>query len=210
MQMIKDPAALWSYLTEVKNLKPYSVRTYFTRVGEFADFLVINNHLAGSNPVKDWIAGNANLFRGSYVPRKPTVSSVSDAMSAINQMTDQAARAKAIQLLATGMRYTESTTLDEHGEVLGKGRRRRAVPLAQRFKDHGFDLTYSSFYKKLKKVGLTPHMLRKICATQHVKNGAKEADLMAIFGWTTPAMAAVYVQAWQQDRLADKMMEEFT
>ena len=50
------------------------------------------------------------------------------------------------------------------------------------------------------------HGLRKAGATIAAENGATEHQLMAIFGWTTPAMAAVYTRAANRKRLAGEMM----
>jgi hypothetical protein len=38
------------------------------------------------------------------------------------------------------------------------------------------------------------HGLRKVAATRAAENGATEFELMAIFGWTDPKMAAHYVR----------------
>jgi integrase len=52
----------------------------------------------------------------------------------------------------------------------------------------------------------TAHGLRKAGATRAAENGATEYQLMAIFGWLDPEMAATYVKAANRKRLADAGM----
>jgi hypothetical protein len=44
-------------------------------------------------------------------------------------------------------------------------------------------------------------VLRKVAATRAAENGATEFELMAIFGWTDPKIAAPYVKAVNRTRL---------
>ena len=46
------------------------------------------------------------------------------------------------------------------------------------------------------------HGLRKIGATLAAENGASEMQLMALFGWTDPAMARIYTRSAEAKRLA--------
>jgi integrase len=50
------------------------------------------------------------------------------------------------------------------------------------------------------------HGLRKAGATIAAENGATEHQLMAMYGWTTPGMAAVYTRAANRKRLAGETM----
>jgi integrase len=50
------------------------------------------------------------------------------------------------------------------------------------------------------------HGLRKVAATRAAENRATEFELMAIFGWTDPKMAAHYVRAANRKRLAAQAM----
>ncbi len=50
------------------------------------------------------------------------------------------------------------------------------------------------------------HGLRKVAATRAAEHGATEFELMAIFGWTDPKMAAHYVKAANRKRLAAQAM----
>ncbi len=50
------------------------------------------------------------------------------------------------------------------------------------------------------------HDLRKVAATRAAENGATEFELMAIFGWTDPKVAAHYVKTANRKRLAAQGM----
>jgi integrase len=52
------------------------------------------------------------------------------------------------------------------------------------------------------------HGVRKIAATTAANNGATEFELMAIFGWTDPKMAAHYVKTANRKRLAAQAMQK--
>ena len=54
------------------------------------------------------------------------------------------------------------------------------------------------------------HGVRKIAATRAADAGATEAELMAIFGWTDPKMAALYTRTANRKRLADQAMEKLS
>jgi integrase len=59
---------------------------------------------------------------------------------------------------------------------------------------------------KLAGVPGSAHGVRKIAATRAADNGATEAQLMAIFGWTDPKMAAHYTKTANRKRLAAEAM----
>jgi integrase len=50
--------------------------------------------------------------------------------------------------------------------------------------------------------GKSAHGLRKVGATRAAENGATVSQLMALFGWTDPQMAALYTKAADRKRLA--------
>jgi integrase len=53
------------------------------------------------------------------------------------------------------------------------------------------------------------HGLRKLAATIVAENGASEAQLMALFGWTDPAMARLYTRKANRARLAREAAAKF-
>ncbi len=77
---------------------------------------------------------------------------------------------------------------------------------------NGRPLTKESFGNEFKaacKAAGVPgsaHGVRKIAATRAADAGATEAELMAIFGWTDPKMAALYTRTANRKRLAAQAM----
>jgi integrase len=209
LTMLQEPATLLKYLQEERKLKPYSLKTTWTRAGEFAQFLIEAGVLPQPNKVKEFKRQNALLFKYTYEPKRLEESlTFEEAHRRIETIEDLGLREKAKQLLYTGLRYEESTTLDAEGRVTGKGGLKRDA--LQTYSD--FDPkrvqegeSYFRLYRALKKIGLTPHALRKLCATFLAENGAQEADLMQAMGWRSSAMATVYVQARKKKELVEKL-----
>jgi integrase len=81
---------------------------------------------------------------------------------------------------------------------------------------NGRPLTKESFGNEFKaacKAAGVPgsaHGVRKIAATRAADAGATEAELMAIFGWTDPKMAALYTRTANRKRLAARAMEKLS
>jgi integrase len=79
---------------------------------------------------------------------------------------------------------------------------------------NGRPLTKESFGNEFKaackEAGVpgSAHGVRKIAATRAAEAGATEAELMAIFGWTDPKMAAHYTRTANRKRLAAQAMEK--
>jgi integrase len=82
--------------------------------------------------------------------------------------------------------------------------------------ENGRPLTKESFGNLFKDacrsagVSGSAHRVRKIAATRAADAGATEAQLMAIFGWTDPKMAAHYTRSANRKRLAADAMEKLT
>jgi integrase len=74
------------------------------------------------------------------------------------------------------------------------------------FSSNGFG---NWFRKRCNEAGLprcTSHGLRKAGAVCAAENGATEKQIMAIFGWTSPQIAALYVKKADQKKLAKDAM----
>src|SRR6185369_6020071 len=54
------------------------------------------------------------------------------------------------------------------------------------------------------------HGVRKLAATRMANNGATEKQLMAVFGWTDPKMAAHYTRTANRRHLAAQSIEKLT
>ncbi|MFZ3326332.1 MAG: tyrosine-type recombinase/integrase [Methylocella sp.] len=78
---------------------------------------------------------------------------------------------------------------------------------------HGKPFTTAGFGNRMRKwcdaAGLkdcSAHGLRKAGACIAAENGATEAQLMAIFGWSDPDMAVLYTKKARQKRIAGDAM----
>ncbi len=203
---LKSGQVLYDYLVNDRKLKPYTVKNLFTRVADLVEFAIRKGVLpvADGNSVRSFIEEHANKFKNVYVPKTVAIS-FDEAMQRIEQIKDEDSRDKAYELLFTGMRVSESLTLDGEHKVETKGGGHRDVPLARGQEAVEYTKNRTTLYRHLKKVGLTPHMLRKLCATQLVEDGAQEADLMKAMGWRSSQMASIYVQARRIGDLKKKM-----
>jgi integrase len=80
--------------------------------------------------------------------------------------------------------------------------------------ENGRPLTKESFGNEFreacKKAGVpgSAHGVRKLAATRMANNGATEAQLMAVFGWTDSKMAAHYTRTANRRLLAAQSIEK--
>jgi integrase len=67
------------------------------------------------------------------------------------------------------------------------------------------------FSERCRAIGLdrSAHGLRKAATRRYVEAGATTAQLMAIFGWTTIAMAEKYMRMFDREKAALKAMDDF-
>lgn len=203
-QLDGNPETLWSYLT--KNQGAYTRVTTWTRVSKFWDWLQEGKGDGQRNPYSDWRKRNARSFRHTYV-RRPAQITFSDAKARLKRLSDPAARKKALELLFSGMRLTESGTY-ENGVVVGKGGKRREVLSMPHVEGPAFDKSDMTFRRRLHAVGLKPHDLRKILANHlHKKGGLTEFDLCETFGWEDIDTARSYISAVKRDKRKEKIWE---
>lgn len=188
-----NPEVLWK---AIESKGAYTRTTIWTRVVSFYDFLLESEYVTGINPYRKWRNQNAKQFKNVYTKETPKIS-YNEAKQKILKIQDQETREKALQLLNAGLRWGESFTLQD-GRVIGKGNKARKV-FAEEVK---YGKSYSYFLKQLRQVGLKPHTLRKIRATDLARKGLKEADLCAIFGWNSFQTASSYIAPLNDDELA--------
>ena len=105
-------------------------------------------------------------------------------------------RSMALGMLQTGVRISEAYNVRD-GKVKGKGGKRRTV-----FGTIEKTAPKATFWRHLRRIGLKPHSLRKLCATHLASKGATAADLCKVFGWTNIHTAYVYLQAKDDERLS--------
>lgn len=184
------PEALWSSLS---HLKPYSRVTYFSRAIDFARWM----DAALGKQYDDWRDANAQLFKHQYTPRKVGMT-YEEAKKRILTIEEKAIKEKALQLLGSAQRWSES--IQEGEVVVGKGGKQRSN-LSTWTLDGQNGCSYWGCYRKLRQLGLSPHLLRKLALTRAAENGATSADLVAIAGWSSIQTASYYLQPKEDERL---------
>lgn len=195
----QGPEAHFLALKGIAN--PHTVKTIFKRISSFYQWQ-IEEGLVTENPYKAFMKKNALLFKGVYEKEKIEIG-FQEAWARIEQIKDPDLKAKAIQLISTGMRWTESSTLDDLGMVTGKGRKRRRIFNS---KSISYTSSYSTFLRKLyRATGLKPHSLRKLFATEMVNKGFTLPDLLKVMGWSSTTTAESYLQSRQEDELEIKL-----
>lgn len=189
-----NPEALWKAL---KDLAPYSRLTTWTRVTHFYAWLIEFGHAPGPNKYKQFKRTNARLFKHVYETRTPTIS-FEEAYKRISGIEDEATRAHASRLLLGGLRFTESLS-ESDSRVLGKGSKQRKVFGGE----EGSQVPYHTLRRALGQVGLRPHDLRKLCATELARQGLAEADLCKVMGWSSFTTAKAYIAPLKDEAISD-------
>lgn len=187
-----DATKLWTELDA--RYSRHTRVTVFNRVSCFFDWAIKKQHLAGPNPYAAFREENPRCFQNFYV-RKPADMTFLDTKQRIEQIPDMIPRRKCMQLLTTGMRWTESGTLTPDGFVTGKGNKIRQVYPMVGYAEV-IDADYRCVLRWLKKVGIKgPHMLRKIFLTECVRRKMDPFDLQDTAGWASLNTAQSYIAA---------------
>jgi hypothetical protein len=174
----------------LEKLAPYTRVTSWTRATAFVDWLIGRGDVVAPNAYAAWREKNARLFRNAYVRRTPDVS-FAEAEARIKTLP-AATQNRALQILYSGMRWTESETR-QGGQVIGKGGKAREV-FVPNVPGPEFQQSYSTFLRQLGTVGLKPHDLRKLALSRLVELGANEYELREIAGWSSLAPALSYIR----------------
>lgn len=176
-----------------KTMKPYTVKTLFIRLADMESWS------KKDYGYRKYLHTHKNLFKHAYHKKEIGVD-YETAVEAIRGLpgTDPA-RAHSLGILRTGCRLDESYRVSD-GIVKGKGGKSRKI-----FGTIEVTVPKSTLSRKLKAVGLTPHMLRKLCATRLAEKGASPADLCKVFGWSSISTAYRYLQPKDDAKLAALM-----
>lgn len=211
-RFLYDPKAMYESL-KAKGMKPYAIKTTFTRFGELYQFILDeqkSTKIKGVNAIKKYIKANARLFKNAYVPKELPFTP-DEILAKIDLIGDLASRALAYQTFLGGLRFAENKTLTKEGMVIGKGNKARFIPMLEDEETVQYDKVYGTFLYHLGKVGLTPHMLRKASATlaaeEVQKIGGGVADLMQMYGWNSADTAMKYIQASKTKALGEKLRQ---
>lgn len=199
---LTQPAVnLYAHLIS-KGIKPYTIRTTMVRAGAYLEWL------GQPNTFKQFMRTNANLFKSAYQKERVKLT-FAEAKKRIQSIASPQAREMAMFLLASGLRAHEGLKYNkdvDQGVVVGKGARMRRI-FNEQLAPRVSGLTYIELYTELKKVGLKPHTLRKLAATELVRAGFREAELMHVMGWASMQTASSYLQPMADDVIANKMKE---
>lgn len=179
-----------------KGMKEYSIKTLFIRLASMENW-AYRKGLLKTQPFKEFMIKFRQRFKHVY-QREEVSLTYDEAISRINQLEDPY-RTLAFQILKTGIRVSERNKIKD-GQVTGKGSKVRPV-----YGEITVSVPYTTFYTKLKQVGLKPHMLRKLRATYLAEKGAGPADLCHIFGWSNISTAYVYLQPKKPDHIKELM-----
>jgi integrase len=167
---------------------PYTIKTIFIRLADMEKWGKLEPKFQA------YIEKHQNRFKHAYQKTEVRLSfeEASERLGALPEPY----RSMGMGLLKSGLRISEAYKVED-GKVEGKGGKVRKV-----FGDIiKTSVPRSTFSRKLKAVGLTPHTLRKLCATRLADKGATAADLCKVFGWTDIKTAYQYLQGKDDERL---------
>lgn len=192
----KTPTDLWNHILTTQ--KPYSRVTTWTRVTHFTQWLIDSNLKQGPNHYEVFRKKNARLFKNAYTQKFPDVT-YQEAKEKIKRIPSSDLRAVATFIISNALRFNEHKTADR-GRVIGKGNKQRNI-FGPGPSTRPPSVNYQTFRRALRSVGLKPHDLRKIAATELVNHGLKEADLCKVMGWSSIVTAKSYLIPKQDDEL---------
>lgn len=193
----KSPKDLHQWLKD-QGKKPYTIKTTFIRLADLEKWAKLEPKF------QTYLETHQNRFKHAYQKEELEIS-YEDALSRISSLgAGTPASTHALSLLQTGTRISESYDT-AGGQVTGKGGKTRKI-----FGTIETTVPRSTLWRKLKAVGLTPHTLRKLCATRLVDKGATAADLCKVFGWSDIKTAYQYLQGKDDERLSILMEETET
>ena len=194
---ISAAGPLATYQALKDTCKPYTLKTLFIRIGELSTY--VNQDAAG---FKQFIRDHALLFKNAYTRTKVGLT-FQEALMLIETALEGGEREAAKLMLTTGLRVHEALKYDGSGTVLGKGAKKRPVFSSSSISE---PTSYFRIYRKLAKIGLKPHDLRKLAATELAASGElNEADLMEVMGWSNIATASSYLQPSKHLTLNEKV-----
>lgn len=191
------PASAYAELS--KKLKPYTIKTLFIRLGHYQEWLFNQKFKDTPSEYKTFLKSHANKFKHVY-DRKPVGTDYHSALRAISTLADSATRFHAEFLLKSGVRISESYSVKD-GFVVGKGGKRRKI-----YVDPPSTLVPQKVLREaLSSINLTPHALRKLCATNLARNGADAPTLCKVMGWSSIATAYKYLEPIDDDRIKEML-----
>jgi len=201
-----DAASIYKTL-KGQGLGPYTLKTAFIRLGNFADWIMENKPgVITKNIFKEFTTTNKQIFRNSY--KKETLATTYDeAIIKISSIENAVVKQHAFYLLQTGLRISESYNLEQREDgqiyVIGKGGKQRRI-FTENLPQSLASVT--TLRRALKKVNLKPHTLRKLYATRLLtKGGISTHELCKIMGWSNIETAMSYLQSRKDEELQGRI-----
>ncbi len=200
--IFRNPVEVYTELIN-EGMKPYSIKTTLTRLGCLYAWAMENEKipLTTKNPWKSFMESHAMLFKHAYQTERLTVT-YQEAEERIMTM-EEPFRSAALQLLRGGLRYCELRTYDGQ-KVIGKGSKPRDVYIKAPLDTFRYTGSYTALFIRLKMIGLKPHTLRKLFATEFSQQpGVTDIDIMEVCGWNDIGTSAKYRQPKRRERLSE-------
>lgn len=191
-----NPQGFYRYCVET-GYKPYTIKILFIRAAQLAGF----GWPKQANEFQAFMRENARLFKNAYSPKRPPMDFATAVTRIKAELSPELAQ-QALALLSSGLRISEANIV-VNGTVVGKGNKSRPVYNAPKV-----TIEPAKLRRALRPLGLTPHSLRKLAATRAVALGAREAELLAMFGWASMQTASIYVTAANTADLAKQLQME--
>lgn len=182
---------LWDALQEHG---AYGRQTIWTRVTDFYQWCLDNEHVQGGNPYRAFRQKNARQFKNVYTKKVPNIS-FEEIRARIQTIEDEEVRALAERILSGGLRYAESQQVEADGTVVGKGSKRRRVYVSVESDRVHNPINYQRLRRALATLSLRPHDLRKAFLNRLVELGANEFELCEVAGWSSISTASSYIKA---------------
>lgn len=166
------------------------------------EWCLTEKHFEGQNIYRIFRTRNKLAFRNVYKSSHTRID-FKEAKRRIQTLPDAAIRRKALELLGSGMRYSESFTFREN-QVLGKGNKLRSVykPIIAGPEYTG---SHTTFWRQLACIGLKPHDLRKLAANNLLAMGMNIFDLCEVMGWNDIKTAMRYIAPTETKELMEKV-----
>lgn len=204
-----EPGALHKEL-KARGKGDYTIKTTIVVVSAFYDWLVEQGHVVGNpflNFKKKFLRGTGsgrNAYKKRIIGRN-----YSEVYSVIekSQQIDSRTRAHLLFLLESGLRISESYMVTPDWQVVGKGQKRRPVYGGREIYPGREKLVSKAQLRKVLKgeLDITPHDLRRLCATRLVDKGCALNDVCQIMGWSSLQTAMKYLQPKKDEELVEVM-----